>query len=260
MIDDSTLEFAVKGKHGLDIFERIDDAGHKRARFRFIASVPNGVTDAAELAKQPGFEPGSRTAQQILEIAERFNADPSLSAPFELGTVSSWPIAAQSEAPLRVFLYVEFFRAWQVTDMAVRRLIDRATATPAMLVQLPSSLPGHILPCLEFNLVHHAPHLARLVLNALADQEEKITGSDDMAYSLRMLGDLCRRAGDFKLALTCFEQSIDQGDNPYRRLKAIEAAYLAKDPTAVTLHSEAYRAKWPLPEQITRLLEAENEE
>lgn len=255
-MDDSTLEFAIKGEHGLDIFERIDDTGHKRARFHFIATVPDGVASAAELAKLPGFESGARTAEQVFQIAKAFTDDPVLTTPFALAAVPTWPIAAQSDAPLRLFLYVEFFRAWQVTDMAARRLIAQAETDPAMLVRLPPSLPGQILPCMEFNLIHHARPIARLVLKALSDQDEQIAGNDDIAFALRMLGDLCRRAGDFPLALTCFERSIEQGDNPYRRIKAIEAAYLAEDLTALAHHGEAYRAKWPLPEQLARLLEA----
>jgi hypothetical protein len=76
-------------------------------------------------------------------------------------------------------------------------------------------------------------------------------------YAMRMLGDLCLRAGDPGAALRCFETGVVAGDNPHRRRKAIEAAHLAGDIATRDAHLTAFREKWALPADLAALQEHE---
>jgi hypothetical protein len=76
-------------------------------------------------------------------------------------------------------------------------------------------------------------------------------------YALRMLGDLCTRAGDHALALACHETAVLSGDNTYRRRKAIEAAHALGDTAARDAHIAAFRDRWPLPRDLAALQQTE---
>lgn len=248
MFDDDLPEFAVHGEQGIDLFQRLDDEDQRRTRFRCIATLgPDGVLrdHAPEAGRQPG---------PLRALAESLAADP-VAAAFSLGDPRGWPRAATAGGdPLRLFLYLDFFRAWQVADLAGTRLEAQLAADPAALPVEPGQIAGAIAPVFDFNRLARGQRLARALVPVLARRIATPGFRDDLhggtGYALRMLGDLCLRAGDPGQALACFETAVAAGDNPFRRRKAIEAARAAGLAEAVARHRAAFAGRWTLPDDL----------
>ncbi|GAB4260686.1 MAG: hypothetical protein Kow0013_04450 [Pararhodobacter sp.] len=251
MFDDQPLELAVHGERGIDLFLRLDDTTEKRARFRCIATL----TEDGTLAD---FEPEARRdGARLTSLARAAMESPALGTAFSLNDTRGWPRPGPGTDPMRLFLHHEFFRAWQVTELGARRFLDRLTRSPGDLPAQPGALAGAVAPLFAFNRLSHGVEAARLLVPALRPRvgapawREGETGAT--GYALRMLGDLCTRAGDHALALACHETAVLAGDNPFRRRKAIEAAHALGDSAARDLHLDAYARRWPLPADLAAL-------
>jgi hypothetical protein len=243
---DDLPDFALRGECGTDIFQRLGDEGQRRARFRCVATVADGrvIDHLPEDRRDPA---------RLLALAARIEGDP-LSRPLSLTDPQGWPLAARDGDPIRLFLHLEFLRAWQVADLAADRLIRQVTADPSALPQEPGKLSGAVAPLMEFNRLSRAVDLARLAVPVLARRLAAPGFADDKGgntgFALRMLGDLCLRRAEAALALTCFETAVAAGDNPFRRRRAIEAAVAAGDAEAADRHRTAFAARWRLPDDL----------
>ena len=246
-MNDSDLTWlAVHGEGGVDIFERVEDEGHKRARFRCVAMQVDG--------RLIDFEPHlNRDPQPLLAAVRRLQDTGPLASPFALGDWRGYPRVAGAAAWV-VLLYHDFFRAWQVADLGVQRQIDAVTRAA---MASPGDLVGAVAPLYEFNRLSLARDLAQQWLPDVTRRCAEPGFVDDAAgntgFALRMLGDLALRGGDAALALACFEGSVLAGDNPFRRRRAIEAAAAAADPAALERHRGAYGARWALPPDLAQL-------
>lgn len=242
---DDLPEIALVGERGIDIFLRRDDAGQRRARFSCIATVAEG--------RVQDHDPGAhRDPARLQALAQRLSGDPLL-APLSLADPGSWPPIRGSD-PIRVFLYLDFLRAWQVAEVAADRLQRQLAADPATLPLEPGKLAGAVAPLFDFNRLARAIELARLALpvldRRLADSAHADDKTGTTGFALRMLGDLCLRGGAAALALTCFETAIATGDNPHRRRRAIEAANALGDIDAAGRHRAAFAVRWTLPDDL----------
>lgn len=243
---DDLPEFAVRGETGIDIFLRLDTTVERRSRFRCVATVAGArVIDHAPEDR--------RDAASLRALAQGLADDP-LGRPLTLADVGTWPAAGQGGDPIRVFLRLDFFRAWQVAEIAADRLQRQIAADPAALPPEPGKLAGSVAPLLEFNRVRRGIVLAGLALPLLQRRLAAPGFTDDAGgstgYALRMLGDLCLRGGEAALALACYETAILAGDNPFRRRRAIEAAVVLGDTLAAERNRAAYAARWPLPADL----------
>lgn len=284
MLDIERPEVALRGERGIDIFLRSEDAQRKRARFRCVATLvgatenpPDGDRGAApdgDWGATPNQEPrlilhepiARRDRARLGAAARELVSIEARTRPFSLVDPAGWPRAADWPDPLRLFLYHELFRAWQVADMAWRRLESRLsregeapTAIPGIpetpdIPDTPGALAALIAPLYDFNRLSAGTRAARWIqpvlhrrVTAPGWRDERSGGT---GYALRMLGDLCLRAGEPALALACFETSAATGDNPFRRRKCIEAARAAGDADAVARHIAAFRDRWPLPDDL----------
>lgn len=253
MIADSPEDFAVQGETGIDLVLRIADEGQRRARFRCIATYDPASGTLHDHEPDAGRDP-----DRLRALAEGLAGDALLAQSFALCDPTAWPRAATAGGdPLRLFLYHEFFRAWQVADMAAERLLRRIGADPAALPLEPGKVAQAVQPLFDFNRLALGCRAAALIEPVLAARlaspgwrEPKGSAS---GYALRMLGDLCLRAGDAGQALACFETALTAGDNPFRRRKAIEAAHAADNSAARDTHLAAYAGKWPLPDDLAAL-------
>lgn len=254
MLDDDLPDFAVRGERGFDVYQRIENTGQKRARFRCLATLSGpGEGDALDAFEDPARKAPGRMRAAVRALLD----DPRLTQPFSLGDPAGWPRAARGGDPLRVFLYHEFFRAWQVADLAAQRLLAALKRDPATLLSAPGRASGAILPVYDFNRQALAVEAVRLAMPAMHARIHAPGWRDDSSgstgYALRMLGDLCLRAGEPAEALRCFETAITAGDNAYRRRRCIEAAHAAGDALALETHLSAFRANWTLPADLARL-------
>lgn len=245
MFDADPSHVAVKTAQGVDLFVRHQDEGQSRARFECLGTLnPDGtLTRYAE-------------AEGITDEALRALATP-LDMALGLGDVTTWPRLSQRADPVRVLLYLDFFRAWQVADMAAARLERDLSGTEARLLTDIGQLPGAIAPLYQFNMTERATALAPILLPALIKRLQQggiaRDRADQAGYGLRMLGDLCLRAGDPAAAQAVFSLSCDLGDNPFRRQKAIEAALAAGAVETARAHAARYAAQWSLPERFADL-------
>ncbi|WP_068296888.1 hypothetical protein [Pararhodobacter sp. CCB-MM2] len=247
MLDDDLPDFALRGEKGIDLFHRIEDRTHKRARYRCLATVEPGehlVIHAPEMKRDP---------EALLRTATALATDP-IAAPLSLTDPESWPRAVRGADPIRLFLYLDFLRAWQVADMGSARLEAQAASSPGALPVDLGRIAGAIAPVFDFNRLSRGIALTRLLVPVLAGRVRDPRFRDDShggtGYALRMLGDLCLRGDQPGLALDCFETAVAAGDNPFRRRKAIEAARAARDTQALAKHREAFAAQWPLPADL----------
>lgn len=260
MFADAPVEFAIQGERGIDLFRRQDDTAAKRARFECIGCVlttpsgtePNG-TEVLDFSASALDTPSPKLAQLAATLAD----DPVLDAPFRLGDLRSWPSVTQSPDPLRPFLYLEFFRAWQIADIALRRFLTQIETDPNTLPATPHALPQAVTPAFQFNRLELGTRMARLALPVLSARLEQFGNAQDavlgVGYALRMLGDIALRAADFDLALACFEMSVAYGDNQHRRRKTLETAYLMGDPEIFERLASAFEARWGQAEWLTQI-------
>lgn len=254
MLDRGPTELAAHGERGIDLFLRSDDDGQKRARYRCIATL----TPADGLLVL--FEPRpANAADRLRALALALLADPRLSQPMTLGDPTGWPRAAVGDDPLRLFVYLDFFRAWQVADLAAQRL--NATR-PDTLTDDPDRFAAAVAPVFDFNRLGIATTVARtlqpVIAGRLGQQGDAVSGpagrrADRWGYGLRMLGDLCLRAAEPVLALACFETAVSAGDNPHRRRRCIEAAHAAGDAATLARHAAAFRTRWAMPPDLAAL-------
>jgi len=248
MFDDDLPDLAVRGETGIDLFRRLQDAGQRRTRFRCLATLETG----GELTLHaPEARPD---AARLTALAQGLAADP-LARPLALTDPAGWPDAAAGGDPIRLFLYLDFLRAWQVADLAGSRLETQlARAGAAALPEEPGRLAGVVAPVFDFNRIARGIRLARAMAPLLAGRIAQPGFRDDRhggtGYALRMLGDLCLRGGAPALALSCFETAVAAGDNAFRRRKAIEAARAAGDTEAASRHRAGYAARWTLPPDL----------
>ena len=249
MFDDPLPEFALRGEAGIDLFARIEDETHRRARFRCVATLGEDGT------LRDHFPEAGRDHAALRAKADALATDP-LMTPFALADMTHWPKAARLGDPIRLFLYLDFLRAWQVADMAAARFEATLNRAPGTLPQDPGRLPAVIVPILDFNQLARGGRLARALLPLLkahlAAPGFREPANGGTGYVLRMLGDLCQRGGDTEQALACYETAVDAGDNPFRRRKAIEAARAAGNSEALDRHRTAYAARWPLPADLAQ--------
>ncbi|MFN4099678.1 MAG: hypothetical protein ACK4GT_07870 [Pararhodobacter sp.] len=249
MFDDDLPDIALRGETGIDLFRRLDDEGQRRARFRCLATLDPGgslILHAPEARPDPA---------RLTALAQALAGDP-LTRPLSLTEPASWPTAADGGDPIRLFLYLEFLRAWQVADLAGARLESQlARSGAAALPEEPGRLAGAVAPVFDFNRIARGVRLAQAIVPLLAARIALPGFRDDRhggtGYALRMLGDLCLRAAEPALALRCFETAVAAGDNPFRRRKAIEAARAAGDAEAAARHRAGYAARWTLPADLT---------
>ena len=235
MFDTEQTDFAVAGDRGFDLFTRVHDSGQKRAQFRCFAMVSGSDR------RITGFEPlARRDPDTLLGLVDAAQGDPLLNCKLALGDTRGWPCAEAGQSPLRLLLYLDFFRAWQVADMAAARLAAQMRTA--------------------FNRLDRGVGLARLMEPILRRRIETPGFADDppgsTGYALRMLGDLCLRAGEPAQALACFETAVAAGDNPHRRRKAIEAAHAAGLQDRVQAHAAAYAPHGRLPDDLAALTES----
>lgn len=253
MLDDDPIEFAVHGERGVDLFRRVEDLGQKRAHFRCIGMIVGNSATAPVVDFESHI---GRDPEKLRNLANRLT-DPSVLRPFAIADTRTWPRAALSANPLSAFLYLEFFRAWQVADMAGHRIEAELTRDPQTLPQAPAHVAGAITSVFNYNQLARGVTLAKTVEPVLKARITATGFNDDkpgnIGFALRMLGDLCLRADEPALALTCFETAILASDNPYRRRKAIEAAQIAGNQGRVADHISAFSAKWPLPADLAQI-------
>lgn len=238
--------FAVRGEAGTDLFRRVEDAGTGRARFQCLATLDDAGQLHAHL-------PEARAQQEALRACALGLDELPLARPLSLADARDWAGRAGTQ-PLALFLHLEFFRAWQVSDLAAARFEARLAAEPDWLPEDPGLLVGAVAPLLSFNRIGRGRALAALAQPRLARRIAapgfRETGAGNFGYALRMLGDLCLRGADAARALACFETCCATGDNPFRRRRAIEAARAAADAEALARNRAAFSARWPLPADL----------
>lgn len=250
------VEFAVRGERGIDIFRRLEDENARRARYECLGSVETkDPKKPAVLDFAARFHQGE--TEHFVSLAAQLDVDPALKQVFCLSDTTQWPCAYASPDPMLVFLHLEFFRAWQVADMALRRFVEMLEAQPQSLPHRPHALPGAVIPAFQFNRLSLGRRLAQAALPVIETRLESHGNAHDdilgTGYALRMLGDLALRDANPALALQCFEMSLAAGENPHRRTKAIEAAHLAHDHAALGRHLDAFAAKEPLHDWMKSL-------
>ena len=254
MFDRDPSIFALRGRGRVDVFLRFEDISQNRARFRCIGMF-KGTDDTAPFID---FEPHvGRDIVLLTASIQHQLVNPILTQAFSLCDVSTWPKATNAGDPLELFLYLEFFRAWQVGDLAVNQLISKLTRDPVRYTPKPGEVGATLAPIFDYNRMETGVAIAKLMEPVLRLRVNSVGFRDDKAgstgYGLRMLGDLCLRADDPTLALACFETCIKAGDNPFRRRKAIEAAAAAQSTDRLAAHVQDYQAKWKLPADLSHL-------
>ena len=241
---DGISEFAVSGEFGTDVFRRVDDKNQRRYRYECVATVSDQETVLTAHAEHAEKHP-----ERVLAAAKRFARDGVSHASFALGDPASYPRARAGGSSSEIFLYLDFFRLWQIAEQEIARMtaFGQSGKTSTM-----PEISAVLRLALDFNRVRDGRYLAAAFMPQLLAVAE--TGKDDRwqnaGYSLRMVGDLHMRAGDPKAALAAYEASILLGDNRFRRGLAIRAAHAADLRDETLLHLEAYQRRWSLPDWI----------
>lgn len=240
-------EFAVAGDFGTDVFRRVDESNQRRYRYECIATVSD--TDGAV---QVYHDHARRHPQTVHKAVDRWREAQFLKHPFALGDPASYPGAVDIGSPLGLFVYVDFFRMWQIADQEICRMLGLAQAGT---LSTGPEISTVLRLLLDFNRIRHAQPMIVAFLPALKDAA--LAGKDDkwqnVGFSLRMIGDLQFRAGLPAEALAAYELALSLGDNPHRRGLAIRAASAAQDRDAVQKHLAAYTERWPLPEVLAEI-------
>lgn len=200
MFGDPLPDLAVRGECGIDVYERQELPGQRRARFRCLGAVlPSGAAE--------GYEPEG-TPARLLAAAGGFAALPPLS----LSDATTFPQAARD--PVALFLRIDFLRAWTLADQGLARVL----ADPAGAFARPAQFAAQVALAYDFNRIARGAALARALLAARPAAAEEPIG-----FGWRMLGDLALRGGEAALALDCFQAALAVADNPHRRARAAQA-------------------------------------
>lgn len=197
----STL--ALRGERGIDLFSRSQERGQKRPAFRCVATlVGQGAGARLHLYRQ-ALIPQIRLLTRLAVEAQN---DPLLAARFSLFDPADWPQPGGAGL-LRLVQYHDLIAAWQVADAAALRLIAQLDQAPEGLLKEPGVLASGVRSLHDFNRLAHGVQVARrlepLLSRRLYDQQGLGTAADSMGQALRLLIDLCTRAGEAELARAC---------------------------------------------------------
>jgi len=244
-INSELPEFAVWGERGMDVFRRVEERAQRRSRYECIATVDPDTGAVADFAPVARDDPDRMRA-----AADRLRAAPLLAQDFALGRPQGYPPAG--ERPVEIFLYLDFFRHWQIAEQEVARVGARIKADEALS---PPEVSGALRILLDFNRLSRAAPIVDAVLPALmrAANGQRDDRWQNAAYALRMVGDLRLRAGRARDALAAYEAALSLGVNPHRTQCAIRAAHAAQDLAAMRRHLSAYAERWPLPAPLVHL-------
>lgn len=242
-------EFAVESELGTDVFRRVDTPNERRYHYECIATVI-GMGPAAEVV---GYHDDARkNPERMIAAATHLRDTSALWKSFALGDPRSYPLTDTPRAQLDLFLYLDFFRHWQITAMEITRV--------KVLVQSGGTLnPPDISRVFRLLLNANQVSQAQFFIKAFfpylmrVSQEKRDDRWQNAAYALRMIGDLQLRTGQNRQALQAYEASIALGDNPFRRGLAVQAAHAAGDRPAALRHISEYERQWRLPEQLARI-------
>lgn len=240
-------EFALSGDRGIDVFRCLDDERHRRHRYECIATVCPDTESVNGFASHARQNPAKMQA-----VARTFSESGFLMQDMRLGDPSSYPNSVTGVDPLQLFLYLDFFRAWQVADQAVARVEERLGG--GALLQ-PSEISRTLKLLLDFNRIKRAAPFVAAVLPALlqAATQKSEDRWQNNGFALRIAGDLLRRSGEPEKALVCYEGALALGINPHRCGLAIQAAHDARNLEAVKRHLAAFEENWPLPETLASI-------
>lgn len=240
-------DLAVAGDLGTDIFRRVDERNQRRYRYECIATLIDG--DTRLIAHT---DSAADHAETIFALAEKLHAAGFLRLKFALGDPASYPRAEQIGAPFALFLYLDFFRMWQIAEQEISRMSAILSAGESCDAPEISTMLRLLL---DFNQIRRAAPVIDLVLPRLLKIAQ--SGRDDKwqntGFSLRMIGDLQMRAGQPDAALAAYEASISLGDNPHRRGLAIRAADAAGKHAETMRHLAAYTGQWPLTAPLEKI-------
>lgn len=218
MFGDPLPDLAVRGERGIDIFERQDLPGQRRARFRCLGRVlEGGATEAFEPEGNP---------RRLTAAAEGLAAAPALSAPLSLTDANAFPAIAALPDPMALFVRVDFLRAWALADLGLARFL----ADPGAVYARQNQFAAQVALAYDFNRISIGVTLARALLPARPAPDDS---DETLGFGFRMLGDLALRGAESELALSCFEAALAIGDNPHRRARARAAALAAGDAAAL---------------------------
>ena len=159
MLDAEIPEFPVQGETGIDLFQRLEDPSQRRARFRCTATVRDGTV----IDHQPERR---RPAARLRALADSL---PRALPPLSLTDSRTWAdLTLAARDPLALFLYLEFFRAWQVAEIAARRFEAQLDRAPDTVPAAPGALTGAIAPLYDLNRTGRGMALTRRLLPLLS--------------------------------------------------------------------------------------------
>ena len=246
MLPDQIPEFAVESEHGTDVFRRVDNPNERRYHYECIATVIGSGPTADVVSYH---EEARNNPERMIATAARLRETAVLKQDFVLGDPRSYPLTESPRAQLDLFLYLDFFRQWQIAAMEIARV--KALVHSGGTLK-PPDISRIFRLLLDANQVSQAQFFVQALFPDLlrVSQEKKDDRWQNAAYALRMIGDLQLRAGQKHQALQACEASIALADNPFRRGLAIEAAYAAGDSPAALSHITSYERQWRLPERL----------
>lgn len=241
-------EFATLGDLGIDIFHRVNQPNQRRHRYECIATLPEGGQPDRLQLHLPNAK-GRRKA--CLAAAHRLDRSGLARMRLSLADPGTYPPYAQGDL-IEFLVYLDFLRSWKIAESEIVRLegMLQENRRPAI-----AEISGVLRLLLDFNKLHRARPFIDAVAPILLDHAEQ--GIEDRwqnaGYSLRMTGDLQRRAGAPKAALQSYEAALKLGENAHRLELAIFAARDASDAECVKRLLVRYKARWPLPERLEAL-------
>ncbi|MGL4413549.1 hypothetical protein [Roseinatronobacter monicus] len=249
MVPDQIPEFAVESEHGTDVFRRVDTPKERRYHYECIATV-NWSGSRPEVTSY--HEDARKAPERMIAAATRLRETSVLGQGFVLGNPRSYPLPDTPGVQLDLFVYLDFFRHWQITAMEIARI--KALVQSGGTLK-PPDISRIFRLLLDANQVSQAQFFVKAFFPYLlrVSQEKKDDRWQNAAYALRMIGDLQLRAGQKRQALQAYEASIALADNPFRRGLAIQAAYAAGDRAAALRHIESYEGQWRLPERLATI-------